>query len=63
MCLVELEAFGVTTLQAVLNPLEAVAAMAAAEAARRCLRLDLMTHHRHSWSDVRRVVRTKQTTH
>lgn len=58
-----LEAFGVATLQAVLNPLEAVAATAAAEAARRCLRLDLISHHRHSWSDVRRIIRSKWTTH
>ena len=46
----------VRTAAAVLNPLEAVAAVAAAEAARRFLRLDLMRHHRHGWADVRRVM-------
>ena len=44
----------------VLNPLEVIAATAAAEAARRCLRLDLVSHHRHGWSDVRRVMTSKK---
>lgn len=44
----------------VLNPLEVIAATAAAEAARRCLRLDLVRHHRHGWSDVRRLVMNKK---
>jgi hypothetical protein len=49
----------VRTASGLLRPGEACLAVAATEAARQCLRLDLIRHHRRDWSDVRRIMSSR----